>query len=167
MASRLTRYQSEKIAILAGDSFFPATKQLEDELSIMVSSYVREHLPEIILDAAKFYPSKVGATNFVKIENFRYAASDGLDGFAFYWIINFFVPYHSRNMVFYDKDFEIMHNKWKHVQLYLEKRKLFICEQREKIYRLGTLNRVKALYPNLMDQIEKLAEDWKIIKEYK
>lgn len=167
MAKRLTRYQSEKIAILAGNFFFPAKKQLEEELSTIVSSYVREHLPEIVLDVARLYPSKVGATNFVRIEDFKYAASDGLEGFAFYWITNIFVPFHSRNMVFYEKDFDIMHQRWKNLQLYTEKRNLFVAEQREKIYRLGTLNRVKALYPEMITEIEKLTKRWDIDKENK
>lgn len=160
MASRLTRYQSEKIAILAGNFFFPAKKQLEEELSTIVTSYVREHLPDIVLEVAKLYPSNVGATNFVRIENFKHAATDGLEGFAFYWIINIFVPYHSRNMVFYDKDFDIMHDRWKQLQLYIDKRNLFMAEQREKIYRLRTLIRVKSLYPDLIDDIEKMAKRW-------
>ena len=162
MAKRLTRYQSEKIAILAGNFFFPAKKQLEEELSTIVTSYVREHLPDIVLDVARLYPSNVGATNFVRIENFKYAASDGLEGFAFYWITKVFVPFHSRNMVFYEKDFEIMHDRWKNLQLYTDKRNLFVKEQREKIYRLGTLKRVKALYPEMIDQIEKLTVNWEI-----
>lgn len=162
MAKRLTRYQSEKIAILAGNFFFPAKKQLEEELSTIVTSYVREHLPDIVLEVARLYPSNVGATNFVRIENFKYAASDGLEGFAFNWITKVFVPFHSRNMVFYDKDFEIMHDRWKNLQLYTEKRNLFVAEQREKIYRLGTLKRVKALYPEMISEIEKLTLHWNI-----